>query len=219
MSWNPGSTLATNLVATELFKSAIATTAPRVFGTSGNSDTIDFDAHFGFFGLSGIVDDVNSNFGEGVLNGTPWSDVVDDADKVVTFYFQGDLIIPDNSTVVIQGDYVVNIVVGNNVVIGKNVTIDASAGAAGGGAGGTGGSSVSGSSGSAGGEGGTGGTGGGIGIGNNDGGPGGPGIRGVSGTNGQGGTIGTSGGAGVNSAVTATPGGGGEAVPGGQPSS
>ena len=80
------------------------------------------------------MDDVNSDFGEGVLNGTPWSDVVDDADKVVTFYFQGDLIMPDNSTVVIQGDYVVNIVVGNNVVIGKNVTIDALAGAAGRGA-------------------------------------------------------------------------------------
>ena len=59
--------------------------------------------------------------GSGTFDGTPWFDVVDNANEMVTFYFLGDLYIPSNSLVVAEGDYAVKVIVGDNVILGLRV--------------------------------------------------------------------------------------------------
>ncbi len=76
------------------------------------------------------VKENNGNLGPGyysggTFNGTNWYAYVED--MVAYFVFQGDLYIPNSTTVTIEGEYPADFMVGNNAIIGQGVTINASA--------------------------------------------------------------------------------------------
>jgi len=125
VTWNPGTTLATNIVVNELFTTATPATNPGTIAATNASpgETIVVDSDSA--GLLGIS--VNGTFSGywGTLNGTFWYSYINN--NIAYFVFEGNLLVPDNSTVTLQGAYPVFFAVGNDALIGNNVTIDASA--------------------------------------------------------------------------------------------
>jgi hypothetical protein len=124
VTWTPGSTLATNVVVSELYPHVTPGpnpgSVPTVSGPSDETIAVVASSQGGSISLNGTPI-------TGTFNGTPWYTVVDSAHKLVDFYFQGDLYLPDKTTMTITGDYGAVFEVGGNVILGQNVTIDASA--------------------------------------------------------------------------------------------
>ena len=170
VTWTPGSTLATNVVVSELYPAVVPGpnpgTVPTVSGTSGETIVVDASSQGGSITLNNtnLTGTPNSASNNQPLNGTPWYSQVDQTDKLVDFYFQGDLYLPDKTTMTITGDYGAVFEVGGNILVGQNVTINASANGStpgpGGGSGGTSGEGGPGGTGGDGGQGGAGGAGG-----------------------------------------------------------
>ncbi len=130
VTWTPGTTLATNIVVSEPYPYVSPGPLPT------NIESNDLTA------LSTVdSDDLTLNgLPSGTFNGTTW--YAYRSGGIAYFVFQGDLNIPTNSTVIVEGEDPVEFVVADNVIMGTGVVIDTSAvGAtpgAGGGAGGQG---------------------------------------------------------------------------------
>src|SRR5207245_1140733 len=96
-------TLATNLVAAEQVAGSIVATQPgrSVPTTSASSSsTVTFYTNFGTIdGYGGSVTVNGQIHNGGTFNGTPWYSYVDSSAHITHFVFEGDLIIPDNTTI------------------------------------------------------------------------------------------------------------------------
>ena len=202
VEWNPGTSVATNIVATETVppsSNPVPVFAPIAGGpiTSALPMSINSDA--------GTINGVGSG---GFYNGTQY--FVSTANNVTTFTFYGNLVIPNTSMVTGSGSTGISLDALNDVEIGTGVQFNMSASGATAGPGG-GGGGTPGNFGSVIGTGGGGGNGGDFspqvdnhgskgsgGFSGSDGGTGGSGAAGNPGSNGRQGFVGASGGDGIN---------------------
>src|SRR5262249_11289954 len=133
VTWTPGATLVTNVVVSELFPAVKPGpnpgNVPTVSGTTNETILVKASSTGGSITLNNtnLTGSPNSASNNQHFNGTPWYSVVDPTHKLVDFYFQGDLYLPDKSTMTITGDYGAVFEVGGNIIVGQNVTINASA--------------------------------------------------------------------------------------------
>jgi hypothetical protein len=139
VTWNPGSLLFTNIVATETLAPSSAS-APVIPGVAGShpiaAQTIVVNSDTGKITINGVDSG-------GTFNGAAFTEALIDSSTVVQFTFNGDLNIPDNSTVIGTGSKGISLYALNNVNVGSGVAFHVNAVGAqsgpGGGAGGAGG--------------------------------------------------------------------------------
>src|SRR5262249_9516875 len=95
VSWTPGAALVDNIVATAFLPNQAATNPLALAGTSGAaSQAITFDTTNLTIAINGVTQ-------TGMFNGTPFTASV--VNGLAQFRFQGDLFIPNNSTVTASG--------------------------------------------------------------------------------------------------------------------